>query len=155
MVSLLALFALTVNCSTSDEPIEIAVNGAEIGKVIRVIDGDTVELASGERVRYLGIDTPEVSPLECFAEEATQRNVELVEGVEVQMFTDGEDKDQYGRLLRYVYANGVFVNGQLVWEGYAEAESFGSEPRLYQTLVQLELSAIDAARGIWDFCGNS
>ena len=81
--------------------------------------------------------------------------MELVEGVEVQMFTDGEDKDQYGRLLRYVYANGVFVNGQLVWEGYAEAESFGSEPRLYQTLVQLELSAIDAARGIWDFCGNS
>ena len=125
-----------------------------MGKVVRVIDGDTVEMDSGERVRYIGIDTPEVSPPECYAEEATQRNVELVEGVEVQMFTDGEDRDRYGRLLRYVYANGVFVNGQLVWEGYAEAESFGSEPRLYQTLVQLELSAIDSERGIWGDCGS-
>jgi len=124
--------------------------------VTSVIDGDTIELASGERVRYLGIDTPEThhpdKPVECFGERATERNRELVEGRTVYLVPDGEDRDQYGRLLRYVYADNTFVNGQLVWEGFGVARSFGEQPRLYQTLVQLERSARENARGLWREC---
>ncbi|MQF70526.1 thermonuclease family protein [SAR202 cluster bacterium AD-812-D07_MRT_10900m] len=123
-----------------------------------VIDGDTVELASGERVRYIGIDTPETlhpdKPVECLGAEATARNRQLVEGKIVHLLADGEDRDQYGRLLRYVYVDNTFVNGQLVWEGLAFARSFGEQPRLYQTLVQLERSARENFRGVWIDCGN-
>ena len=124
--------------------------------VSRVIDGDTIELENGERVRYLGVETPEVSHPskvpECYGVEATERNRDLVEGLVVRLLSDGEDRDSYGRLLRYVFVDGTFVNGILVWEGYAYSRSYGEHGRLYQTLVQLEASARDNKRGLWDIC---
>ena len=124
--------------------------------VTRVIDGDTVELDNGERVRYLGIDTPETvhpeKPVECYGPEASERNKELVEGKVVSLLRDGPDRDTYDRLLRYVFVDGTFVNGDLVWGGYAFARSYGDELRLYQTLVQLERSAREEQRGLWSEC---
>ena len=76
--------------------------------VIRVIDGDTIELQDGSRVRYLGIDTPETD--EYYYTEATAKNRELVEGKIVELQSGKRDQDKYDRLLRYVYVNGVFVN---------------------------------------------
>jgi micrococcal nuclease len=126
--------------------------------VVRVIDGDTIELEGGERVRYLGIDTPETfhpdKPVECYGPEATARNRALVEGNMVELLSDGPDRDTYGRLLRYVFVDGTFVNGELVWEGYAFARSYGDPLRLYQTLVQLERSAREAQRGLWQTCNK-
>ena len=91
--------------------------------VSRIVDGDTIELGTGERVRYIGIDTPEtVDPrkeVQCFGKEASAKNKELVEGKEVRLVKDVSDKDKYGRLLRYVYVGDVFVNEKLVSEGYA------------------------------------
>jgi len=134
-------------------------NGLQLfGEVLisRVIDGDTVELASGERVRYLGIDTPETvhpsKPVECYGPEASERNNELVEGKIVTLMRDGPDTDQYDRLLRYVFVDGTFVNGDLVWGGYAYARSYGDTPLFYQTLVQLERSAREGDRGLWKVC---
>ena len=126
--------------------------------VVRVIDGDTVELENGDRVRYLGIDTPETvhpdKPVECYGPEATERNKELVEGKMVSLLQDGPDRDSYDRLLRYVFVDGTFVNGDLVWGGYAYARSYGDVPRFYQTLVQLERSAREGERGLWKACGG-
>ena len=120
----------------------------QVATVTRVIDGDTVELANGDRVRYLGIDTPET----VHGEEATARNRELTEGKTVQLLADSEDRDTYGRLLRYVFIDGTFVNAELIWEGYAYARSYGEPPRLFQTFVQLERSAREAGRGLWSRC---
>ena len=115
--------------------------------VIRVIDGDTIELQDGSRVRYLGIDTPEAG--EPFADEATAKNQELVEGKMVDLQRGKRDKDEYGRLLRYVYVDGIFVNAELVAQGYATAYIFDPDERYSQVIVQLEQYAKLRERGLW------
>lgn len=115
--------------------------------VTKVIDGDTVELADGRRIRYLGIDTPESG--EYYAEEATARNKELVEGKAIELQRGDRDQDEYGRLLRYVYVDGVFVNAELIAQGYATAYIFDTDDRYSQVLVQLEQYAKLRERGIW------
>jgi len=115
--------------------------------VARVIDGDTVELADGRHVRYLGIDTPEVG--DYYAEEATARNRDLVEGKTIELQRGSRDQDEYGRLLRYVYVDGTFVNAELVAEGYATAYIFDPDDRYSQILVQLEQYARMKELGLW------
>ena len=88
-----------------------------IALVSRVIDGDTIELNTGERVRLLGINTPEKG--QPYKQEATDRLKQLVENKVVALEKDVNDRDQYNRLLRHVYVDGVFVNLQLIKEGYA------------------------------------
>jgi len=104
--------------------------------VTRVIDGDTIELANGYRVRYLGIDTPEAG--EPFSKEATAKNKQLVEGKIIELQKGKRDQDEYERLLRYVYVDGLFVNAELVTQGYATAYIFDPDERYSQVLVQLE-----------------
>jgi len=115
--------------------------------VTSVIDGDTVELADGRRVRYLGIDTPE--PGEYYATEATSKNRELVGDKIVELQSGKRDEDEYGRLLRYVYVDGIFVNAELVAQGYATAYIFDPDDRYSQVLVQLEQYAKLRERGLW------
>lgn len=115
--------------------------------VVQVIDGDTIELADGQRVRYLGIDTPELG--ESYGLEASARNRELVEGKIVELQRGNRDHDEYGRLLRYVYVDGVFVNAELVSQGYARAYIFDPDERYSQILVQLEQYAKMSKRGLW------
>lgn len=115
--------------------------------VVRVIDGDTIELEDGHRVRYLGIDTPESG--EYYAENATARNKELVEGKTVELQRGNRDQDEYGRLLRYVYIDGVFVNAELIAGGYAKAYIFDPDDRYSQILVQLEQYAKTRELGLW------
>jgi micrococcal nuclease len=115
--------------------------------VVSVIDGDTIELQGGRRVRYLGIDTPE--PGEYYADEAASRNRELVEGKIVELQSGRRDQDEYGRLLRYVYVDGIFVNAELVVQGYATAYIFDPNDRYSQVLVQLEQYAKMRERGLW------
>ena len=115
--------------------------------IVRVIDGDTVELADGQRIRYLGIDTPEKG--EFYADEATAKNKELVERKTVELQQGNRNKDEYGRLLRYVYVDGIFVNAELVAQGYAKAYIFDADERYSQILVQLEQYAKITKRGLW------
>ena len=99
---------------------------SRIIKVARVIDGDTIILSTGEKVRYIGIDTPELNKKgskddECLAWVAKVRNQDLLSRGKITLIKDNNvDKDKYGRLLRYVYVNDVFVNRVLVAEGLAE-----------------------------------
>lgn len=128
----------------------------ETAVVVRVIDGDTIELKDGRKVRYIGIDTPETSHptegQECYGLEATIRNQQLVEGKTIELKKGIEDKDQYGRFLRYAYVDGIFVNAQLVAEGYAHASSYGPERRYQQIFVQLQQYSKMLDRGLWGAC---
>jgi micrococcal nuclease len=119
-------------------------------RVVRVIDGDTIEIAGGAHVRYIGMDTPEIYPeVEFYGPEAKAKNIELVEGKLVTLEKDVSETDKYGRLLRYVYVDGVFVNGELVRLGYAEAVSYPPDTRYQWQLEQLEKEAKAAKLGIW------
>jgi endonuclease YncB( thermonuclease family) len=121
--------------------------GPDESLVVRVIDGDTVELADGSRVRYLCIDTPERG--EPFYVEASERNRELVAGKGVRLEPGVEDVDRYGRLLRYVYVDGVFVNAELVSGGYARTLIFDEDEAQAELLRRLEAEAKAAKRGLW------
>lgn len=96
--------------------------------VIRVIDGDSIEVnlyGDSVEVRYIGINTPEYySSDQEKAVEATQANQKLVSGEYVYLFKDTSDTDKYGRLLRYVLTDEVFVNLELVSQGYAQAKEY-------------------------------
>lgn len=125
-------------------------------RVIRVIDGDTIEISGGAHVRYIGIDTPETYPEEEFyGPEAKAKNIELVEGKLVTLEKDVSETDKYGRLLRYVYVDGVFVNGELVRLGYAEAVAYPPDTRHQWQLEQLEKEAKEAKRGMWGEQSNT
>lgn len=122
--------------------------------VTKVVDGDTVELESGEVVRYLGIDAPEIyrkkegSP-EFFAREAARYNKKLVYLKKVQLEFDVERKDQYGRLLAYVYVKGLFVNAELVKLGYAKAMIKPPNTKYKDLLVSNQQKAMDQEKGLW------
>lgn len=103
--------------------------------VVRVVDGDTVELGDGETVRLVGIDTPEVG--ECGYERAARRLEQLVLGRQVRLGESDEDRDGYGRLLRYVDAGELDAGLQLIREGLAIArydsrDGYGFHPREHQ-----------------------
>ncbi len=95
--------------------------GIEV-KVVKVIDGDTIIVAGGEKVRYAGIDTPEYG--EPFFEEATEKNATLLGGSRVTLVVCSErPRDDYGRLLAFVYADGVDVSEVILGEGLARVFS--------------------------------
>ena len=115
--------------------------------VERVIDGDTIVLANGERVRYIGVDTPERG--EPFFVEATELNRRLTEGRRVTLLTDKSDRDRFGRLLRYVVAGDILVNAELVREGMAEATRYEPHVKFAACFEALMEEAKEERRGIW------
>jgi micrococcal nuclease len=119
--------------------------------VTRVIDGDTIEIGTGQRVRYIGIDAPEVHPVtEICGIEALQTNRRLVEGKRVRLERDVSDTDKYGRLLRYVYVDDVLINAELVRLGMARATVYPPDTRYQALLEQLEKGAREAGWGMWE-----
>ena len=118
--------------------------------VSRVIDGDTIVVEGGERVRYVGIDAPEVGEApEPFGPESTDLNRRLVEGRDVLLVRDTSDRDRFGRLLRYVYADGILVNAEIVREGHARAVVFPPDDEHALCFAALEEEAKEARRGMW------
>lgn len=131
--------------------------GPTSGTVARVIDGDTVELSGGERIRYLLVDTPEsTTQTECFGEEAKAFNQSLVEGREVQISYDVECRDRFDRLLGYITIDGRDVNALLLERGYACVLHIppNGESRV-QSYEELETAAKTQGKGLWGACeGN-
>ena len=123
-------------------------------KVIQAIDGDTITLVNGERLRYIGIDTPEEfdqrKPVQCFAKEAAQKNRELAEGKMVKFYKDVSVKDQYGRWLGFVYlADGTFVNLELVRQGFAFAYPYPPDISKSEEFREAEAFARIHELGLW------
>jgi len=131
----------------------------EKGLVDNVIDGDTIVLRDGRSIRYLGINAPEVhhptKGLECYGPEAAERNQELVLGKEIILECGQENMDEYGRYLRYVFVGDVFVNAELVEEGYAVAFPYGKTEKYDQVFVQLENYSRMQTKGLWKACPNN
>ena len=128
--------------------------------VTRAVDGDTVEVSldgTTEAVRYIGIDTPESvapdQPVECFGERASHFNAGLVEGREVKLVFDAERRDQYGRLLAYVYLGNEFVNAELVRRGFARTLTIPPNTEHAELFERLARAAGTAGRGLWGACG--
>jgi endonuclease YncB( thermonuclease family) len=145
------LLVLVPGCVAGCSPdIDTHSPGSTEIRVSRVIDGDTIEVEGGWRVRYIGIDTPEVYPqLERYGAEAMRENRELVEGKVVRLERDQTDRDRYGRLLRYVYVDDLFVNGELVRLGCARAVAYPPDTKYQDVLARLEKEAREAGRGLW------
>ena len=121
-------------------------------KVKRIIDGDTIELINGERVRYIGIDTPETYPPrgpQYYGQEATEANRKLVAGKRIKMEFDVDKKDRYGRTLAYIFVDTIFVNAELLRLGYAKTYFFPPNIRYFVLFTKLENEAKEAGRGIW------
>ncbi|MCX5806170.1 MAG: thermonuclease family protein [Proteobacteria bacterium] len=121
--------------------------------VNKIIDGDTVRLDTGETVRYLGIDTPELSKkgigAEFYAREAAKYNKKLVYMKKVRLEFDVEKKDQYGRLLAYVFVKDLFVNAELVKLGYAKVMVKLPNAKYKDMLLNHQKTAMDEERGLW------
>lgn len=129
-------------------------DAGESGTVARVIDGDTIELTTGERVRYLMVDTPEsTTEIECFGPEAKQLNLDLVDGKDIVMRFDVERLDQFGRLLAYVSVDGVEINPVIVERGYGCVLHIppNGDDRADE-FDELELRARTLGRGLWAAC---
>ncbi|MFZ4816978.1 MAG: thermonuclease family protein [Phototrophicaceae bacterium] len=119
-------------------------------RVTRVIDGDTIDVSlNGEtvRVRYLGVNTTEMSSDDPCSQEGKDANRALVEGQTVTLVADRDPQDQYGRELRYVYVGNTFVNAELVSQGWAEAVMYAPNDAHWEDLIALEEAATRARRG--------
>jgi micrococcal nuclease len=132
----------------------------ETAKVVRIVDGDTIIIDRGhgdERLRYIGIDSPESvkpdTPVQFMAKEASAANAALVEGRTVVLERDVSDRDRFDRLLRYVWLHEgdawVFVDLELVRQGYAHAATFPPDVHWAAQLRDAERSARDAGLGLW------
>lgn len=133
-------------------------------RVVRVVDGDTIVVRvadKNERVRLIGIDTPESvkpnTPVQCFALEASARTKALLPvGAPVKLVRDVDLRDRYGRLLAYVYraADGLFVNLSLARDGYAVAYTYPPNVAHTGEFVAAAGEARDAGRGLWGRCSS-
>lgn len=129
-------------------------------RVVRVVDGDTiVVLINGgqEKVRLIGVDTPEIfdprGSAQCFGEEASTFTKSLLESKFVRLEADAsqDDRDRYGRLLRYVFlADDILVNQKIISEGYGHEYTY-RRPYKYQTeFKNAEKGARDSQKGLWE-----
>jgi micrococcal nuclease len=177
IASLLALAALLASCTSPANPTPVGPTatrphdfgvptGMQAAQVVRVVDGDTIIVrlnGRDERLRYIGVNTPETvkanTPVECYGEAAHQRNEQLVGGQTVYLAKDVSERDQYDRLLRYVYAptaDGqlLFVNLSLVQDGYAQVSTFPPDVAHAQEFRDAQREAKAAKRGLWGACAG-
>jgi micrococcal nuclease len=126
------------------------------GTVVRVVDGDTIHVRLGERlekVRYIGVNTPEVHhPTrgeEPGGRAAAGVNGQLVNGRRVRLELDAQSRDRFGRLLAYVWVDATMVNAELVRRGVAQVMTVPPNVRYQALFVRLQREAREAGRGLW------
>jgi micrococcal nuclease len=129
--------------------------------LVRVVDGDTIRVMVGgveERVRYIGIDTPELNTSSSatpgpYAEAATDANARLLAGGRLVLETDVSERDQYDRLLRNAWLERdgawMLVNLALVAEGYAEVSTYPPDVKYVDVLLAAQRAAREDGRGLW------
>ena len=149
----LAAAVIIVLCVTLSS---VMIHAGEWHRVKAVIDGDTLLLTDGRCVRYIGINTPEIAHKEKPGEAATRYNAELVGTGRVQLEYDRHKHDHYGRLLAYVYTEkGVMVNQALIAAGMAYCLYKTPNLRYTGELLDAQIKAMNAARGIWAKLGRA
>jgi len=116
-------------------------------KIVYVVDGDTVEIASGERVRLIGIDSSESG--QPYYLEARNKLMDLILNKGVRLEKDITDKDRYGRLLRYIYAGELFINVEMVRLGYAHSYTYPPDVKYQSQILSAEREARNNQIGLW------
>jgi micrococcal nuclease len=136
-----------------------------IGRVVRAVDGDTLEVAIDggptETVRLIGVDTPETvkpdTPVQCFGPRASAFEHRTVEGHRVRLLTGVEPRDYYGRLLAYVWVEAPgsrerFLEAELLRRGLARLLTFHPNDRFAHRFERLEQKAAKSGKGLWNAC---
>ncbi len=127
-------------------------------KVVSVVDGDTIQVCcigwKREKVRYIGVNTPETKHptrgVEYFGKEASEANRKLVDGKTIRLEFDVQQYDKYGRTLAYIYLeDGTFVNAWLVEHGYAMVMTVPPNVKHQELFLKLQREAREAGRGLW------
>ncbi len=121
----------------------------DVERCVEVIDGDTFKTQKGATVRLLGINAPEIN--DPGGDIAKDLLVLLILNKDLQLEKDITDQDDYGRLLRYLYVDGKFINAELVRLGYAETRFFPPDTLYRKQLEELEKISIRNKRGLWSF----
>lgn len=121
-------------------------------QIIRVIDGDTIETIDGDKIRLIGINTPEKG--QKYYKEAKEKIQDLVLNKTVSLESDIEDRDRYGRLLRYVYVDGIFVNELMVKSGLAYYYEYGKTKKYKKELINVEEQAKKNELYLWKGFNN-
>jgi micrococcal nuclease len=169
--ALLCFAVLLTACRGTTPPTDVVPAGSATSTTIvanavlvRVIDGDTIDVTidgSEERVRLIGIDTPETkkpdTPVQCFGPEASDFTHSLLpEGSVLHLERDVEARDAYGRLLAYVYRvdDGLFVNMEIVLRGYARPLTIPPNINHADEFVAAARSAREANAGLWNGCSG-
>jgi len=159
IISFIAGLFIFLQLFFTARPFPISFNNLHV-KVEYVIDGDTIVIEGGKKVRYIGINTSEIiyptpggNPLfECYAKEAKQENEKLVLGKTVRLVKDVSDTDKYGRLLRYVYVDNLFVNDYMVKHGYAKTMMIKPDTAYFQVFNNSQNEAKIKKIGLWLSC---
>ncbi|WAC08954.1 MAG: thermonuclease family protein [Thermodesulfobacteriota bacterium] len=130
-----------------------AAQATEYRQCTRVVDGDTIILDRNERVRLIGVDTPETvypsKPVEFFGKEASAFTKRMVQGKKVRLEYDWQRKDKYGRTLAYIYlSDGTFLNAEIIKQGYGHA--YTKYPFKYlEDFRKYERESREKRRGLW------
>jgi micrococcal nuclease len=163
VVALLAVVGVSTSAVACTPP-EVPRDG--VAMVTNVVDGDTIDVDLGgrtERVRLIGIDTPETkkpnTPVECFGPEASAFTAALLPvGAEVRIERDVVGRDDYGRLLGYVHliddGADTFVNLEIVEQGYARPLTIEPNSTFARDFAQAARRAERAGRGLWTACSR-
>jgi micrococcal nuclease len=163
--SLVSFFGLEQIQSVSNKSKTNNINQkSEESKINRVVDGDTAVLKDGRTVRFLNIDTPETkkpeTPIMCFGKEASEFTKALVEGQDVTLVSDQEDKDKYGRDLRFIFLKGrniddinQSVNALLVQKGFARTVVYEPNDTYKKEFNGYQFEAQKKGLGVWK-CPN-
>jgi micrococcal nuclease len=130
-------------------------------KVTSVIDGDTIHVdynGTDEKVRFIGVDTPETvdpkKPVECYGKEASNWEKNKLSGQSVYLVSDPtqDDKDKYGRLLRYVYLGDEFINLELIKDGYGREYTYDTAYKFQSEFKSAQSAAESGKVGLWGAC---
>ena len=124
----------------------------QVARLNKVIDGDTIEVTIKDKiykVRYIGIDTPEIDKKQCFAKPAKDFNMILLDKSTIYLIKDVRETDKYGRLLRYVFTDRYFVNLELVRFGYAKTLTIPPDITFSSCFLRYQKNAQDKRLNIW------
>lgn len=122
-------------------------------RVIEALDGDTIRVEKIGKIRYIGINAPEIhypaKKVQPYGLESYLANRRLVEGKKVCLQLDAQERDKYGRILAYVYVEKIFVNAYLVESGYARVMTVPPNVQFQDLFLKLQREARKNKRGLW------